>query len=62
MKGKIELVGDFLRMKGLKSALSMRFLEVSTPFLGTIYDCSVCMLDRKTYGLFGLRGEGGGVE
>uniref|UniRef100_A0A7N2LG38 EF-hand domain-containing protein n=1 Tax=Quercus lobata TaxID=97700 RepID=A0A7N2LG38_QUELO len=27
VKGKIELVGDFLCMKGLRSALSMRFLE-----------------------------------
>lgn len=54
-------------MKGLRSALSMRFLEVSTSFpppcaLGTIYDCSVCMLDKKTYGQFGLRGEEEGVE
>lgn len=61
-------------MKGLRSALSMRFLEVSTSFslpptppppscvLGTIYDCSVCMLDRKTYGQFGLRGEKEEVE
>lgn len=31
------------------------------PLLGTTYDCSVCMLDRKTYGPFGLREEGGGV-
>lgn len=62
-------------MKGLRSALSMRFLEVSTSFslpptpppppscvLGTIYDCSVCMLDRKTYGQFGLREEKEEVE